>query len=250
VSAGARVLVVDDDPQLREALTRALELDGYAVETASNGVKALEAISGQRPDVMVLDVMMPYVGGLDVCRTLRDRKDRLPILVLTARDEVGDRVAGLDAGADDYLTKPFALEELRARLRALLRRTAAESDGEDAVLTEIAIPAAPHSAYAKYPHPASHYAVVGVAAKLDLQGSTIAQARIAITGVGDRAFRADAAEKALTGISVGDGEAVRAACAGIAAGVDPRSDVFASGGYRAAMADVFAARAIGAAANR
>ena len=124
------MLVVDDDPQLREALTRALELDGYAVDTASNGVKALEAISGQRPDVMVLDVMMPYVGGLDVCRTLRERKDRLPILVLTARDEVGDRVAGLDAGADDYLTKPFALEELRARLRALLRRTASEHDDE------------------------------------------------------------------------------------------------------------------------
>ena len=135
MSEGARVLVVDDDPQLREALTRALDLDGYVVDTASNGVKALEAIGAQRPDVMVLDVMMPYVGGLDVCRTLRDRKDRLPILVLTARDEVGDRVAGLDAGADDYLTKPFALEELRARLRALLRRTAAEQDGEDAVLT-------------------------------------------------------------------------------------------------------------------
>jgi two-component system response regulator MprA len=118
-----RVLVVDDDPQLREALTRALELDGYDVETASNGVKALEVVSTSRPDVMVLDVMMPYAGGLDVCRTLRGRKDRLPILVLTARDEVGDRVAGLDAGADDYLTKPFALEELRARLRALLRRS-------------------------------------------------------------------------------------------------------------------------------
>ena len=130
MAEGARVLVVDDDPQLREALTRALELDGYAVDTASNGVKALEAISSQRPDVMVLDVMMPYVGGLDVCRTLRERKDRLPILVLTARDEVGDRVAGLDAGADDYLTKPFALEELRARLRALLRRTASEHDDE------------------------------------------------------------------------------------------------------------------------
>ncbi|MDQ1685176.1 MAG: two-component system, OmpR family, response regulator MprA [Frankiaceae bacterium] len=135
MSEGARVLVVDDDPQLREALTRALELDGYAVDTASNGVKALEGISAQRPDVMVLDVMMPYVGGLDVCRTLRERKDRLPILVLTARDEVGDRVAGLDAGADDYLTKPFALEELRARLRALLRRTATDDGGEDAVLT-------------------------------------------------------------------------------------------------------------------
>jgi two-component system response regulator MprA len=130
MSDGPRVLVVDDDPQLREALSRALELDGYDVNTASNGVKALDAISTARPDVMVLDVMMPYVGGLDVCRTLRDRKDRLPILVLTARDEVGDRVAGLDAGADDYLTKPFALEELRARLRALLRRTASDDADE------------------------------------------------------------------------------------------------------------------------
>jgi len=128
--SGARVLVVDDDPQLREALTRALELDGYQVGTASNGVKALESISESRPDVMVLDVMMPYAGGLDVCRTLRSRKDRLPILVLTARDEIGDRVAGLDAGADDYLTKPFALEELRARLRALLRRSGPEPTDE------------------------------------------------------------------------------------------------------------------------
>jgi len=135
MSDSPRVLVVDDDPQLREALSRALELDGYAVSTASNGVKALDAISSERPDVMVLDVMMPYVGGLDVCRTLRDRKDRLPILVLTARDEVGDRVAGLDAGADDYLTKPFALEELRARLRALLRRSAAEEADETERLT-------------------------------------------------------------------------------------------------------------------
>jgi two-component system response regulator MprA len=126
--SAARVLVVDDDPQLREALSRALELDDYEVSTASNGAKALDALSKQRPDVMVLDVMMPYVGGLDVCRTLRDRNDRLPILVLTARDEIGDRVAGLDAGADDYLTKPFALEELRARLRALLRRTRPEDD--------------------------------------------------------------------------------------------------------------------------
>jgi two-component system response regulator MprA len=125
---------VDDDPQLREALTRALELDDYRVSTASNGVKALEAVGQSRPDVMVLDVMMPYVGGLDVCRTLRAKNDRLPILVLTARDEVGDRVAGLDAGADDYLTKPFALEELRARLRALLRRTSAGEGDEGAVL--------------------------------------------------------------------------------------------------------------------
>jgi two-component system, OmpR family, response regulator MprA len=132
---GPQVLVVDDDPQLREALTRALELDDYRVSTASNGVKALESVTQHRPDVMVLDVMMPYVGGLDVCRTLRSRKDRLPILVLTARDEVGDRVAGLDAGADDYLTKPFALEELRARLRALLRRTTPE-DGDEAAILE------------------------------------------------------------------------------------------------------------------
>jgi two-component system response regulator MprA len=133
MSSGARVLVVDDDPQLREALTRALELDDYQVSTASNGAQALEAISADRPDVVVLDVMMPYVGGLDVCRTLRERKDRLPILVLTARDEVGDRVAGLDAGADDYLTKPFALEELRARLRALLRRTTPDDDSASAL---------------------------------------------------------------------------------------------------------------------
>jgi two-component system, OmpR family, response regulator MprA len=134
VPVEARVLVVDDDPQLREALTRALELDGYDVSTASNGAQALDAVAHDRPDVMVLDVMMPYVGGLDVCRTLRERRDRLPILVLTARDEVGDRVAGLDAGADDYLTKPFALEELRARLRALLRRTTPEGDDERAIL--------------------------------------------------------------------------------------------------------------------
>ena len=133
--SGPQVLVVDDDPQIREALTRALELDDYRVTTASNGVKALEAVTQQRPDVMVLDVMMPYVGGLDVCRTLRSKKDRLPILVLTARDEVGDRVAGLDAGADDYLTKPFALEELRARLRALLRRTTVEETDDTAAIS-------------------------------------------------------------------------------------------------------------------
>jgi two-component system response regulator MprA len=128
------VLVVDDDPQLREALTRALELDDYRVTTASNGAKALEAVSQRRPDVMVLDVMMPYVGGLDVCRTLRSKKDNLPILVLTARDEVGDRVAGLDAGADDYLPKPFDLDELFARVRALLRRTQPETPDDRDVL--------------------------------------------------------------------------------------------------------------------
>ena len=117
-----RALVVDDDPELRAALTRALTLDGYDVTAVSNGLKALEAMPEVAPDVVVLDLMMPYVGGLEVCRRLRAKGDRTPILVLTARDEVGDRVAGLDAGADDYLVKPFALEELRARLRALLRR--------------------------------------------------------------------------------------------------------------------------------
>jgi len=146
---GPRVLVVDDDPQLREALTRALELDGYQVTTASNGAKALDSLSNGRPDVMVLDVMMPYVGGLDVCRTLRERKDKLPILVLTARDEVGDRVAGLDAGADDYLTKPFALEELRARLRALLRRAAAEDtdEGEQLVYADLVLDPSARTVY-------------------------------------------------------------------------------------------------------
>jgi two-component system response regulator MprA len=124
------VLVVDDDPELRAALTRALGLDGYEVRAVSNGKNALDAIATEPPDVMVLDLMMPVVGGLEVCRRLRARGDRTPILVLTARDEVGDRVAGLDAGADDYLVKPFALEELRARLRALLRRTRPEDELE------------------------------------------------------------------------------------------------------------------------
>ena len=129
-----RALVVDDDPELRAALTRALRLDGYDVTAVSHGLKALEAMPEAQPDVVVLDLMMPYVGGLEVCRRLRAKGDRTPILVLTARDEVGDRVAGLDAGADDYLVKPFALEELRARLRALIRRTKPPHD-EEAVLT-------------------------------------------------------------------------------------------------------------------
>jgi two-component system response regulator MprA len=125
-----RALVVDDDPELRAALTRALRLDGYDVTAVSNGLKALEAMPEAQPDVVVLDLMMPYVGGLEVCRRLRAKGDRTPILVLTARDDVGDRVAGLDAGADDYLVKPFALEELRARLRALIRRTKPPDDDE------------------------------------------------------------------------------------------------------------------------
>ncbi len=121
-----RILVVDDDRAVRDSLRRSLAFNGYQVELASDGQAALEAIHGARPDALVLDVMMPRVDGLEVCRRLRSAGDDLPVLVLTAREAVSDRVAGLDAGADDYLAKPFALEELLARLRALLRRTSPE----------------------------------------------------------------------------------------------------------------------------
>ena len=117
-----RILVVDDEPAVREAIERALRLDGYDVELAADGAEALLAVAARSPDAMVLDVLMPQVDGLQVCRRLRGGGDRLPILMLTARDAIGDRVGGLDAGADDYLVKPFALDELLARLRALLRR--------------------------------------------------------------------------------------------------------------------------------
>jgi len=116
------VLVADDDRAVREALERALQLAGYDVELASDGDAALAAIAQRTPDAVVLDVMMPGYDGLDVTRRLRREGNRVPVLLLTARDAVGDRVDGLDAGADDYLPKPFALEELLARLRALLRR--------------------------------------------------------------------------------------------------------------------------------
>src|SRR6201999_4582682 len=124
-----RILVVDDDRAVRESLRRSLEFNGYTVELASDGAQALETIIANRPDAMVLDVMMPRLDGLEVARRLRSTGDDLPILVLTARDTVSDRVSGLDAGADDYLPKPFALEELLARLRALLRRRTADIAG-------------------------------------------------------------------------------------------------------------------------
>jgi len=127
-----RILVVDDDRAVRESLRRSLQFNGYQVDLASDGQQAIEAVAGQRPDAMVLDVMMPRLDGLEVCRRLRSTGDDLPILVLTARDAVSDRVAGLDAGADDYLPKPFALEELLARLRALLRRRAPAADEQAA----------------------------------------------------------------------------------------------------------------------
>ncbi|GAB1812525.1 two-component system response regulator MprA [Mycobacterium sp. MUNTM1] len=128
-----RILVVDDDRAVRESLRRSLSFNGYSVELAHDGVEALELIANERPDALVLDVMMPRLDGLEVCRQLRSTGDDLPILVLTARDSVSERVAGLDAGADDYLPKPFALEELLARMRALLRRTKPEDEDADSV---------------------------------------------------------------------------------------------------------------------
>jgi two-component system response regulator MprA len=123
-----RVLVVDDERAVRDSLRRALELEGYDVELAADGEEALERLAQNgEPDAVVLDILMPRIDGLEVCRRLRREGHRLPVLMLTARDEVENRVAGLDAGADDYVTKPFALEELLARLRALLRRTTSGS---------------------------------------------------------------------------------------------------------------------------
>jgi two-component system response regulator MprA len=122
-------LVVDDERAVRESLRRALELEGYEIELADDGLAALAALEGDEPDAMILDVLMPGLDGLEVARRVRREGSRLPILMLTARVEVDDRVAGLDAGADDYVTKPFALDELLARVRALLRRT--HEDGTD-----------------------------------------------------------------------------------------------------------------------
>src|SRR3954449_9082085 len=125
-----RVLVADDDRAIRESLQRALELDGYEVETTADGVETLTVLRAEQFDLAVLDVMMPGVDGLGVCRVLRADGSRIPVLMLTARVETPDRVAGLDAGADDYLPKPFELDELLARLRARLRRAAPPTDAD------------------------------------------------------------------------------------------------------------------------
>jgi two-component system, OmpR family, response regulator MprA len=117
-----KILVVDDEPAVRTSLERALSLEGYDVDLAADGAAALDRLAAAPPDAVVLDVGMPRVDGLEVCRRMRRAGDRTPVLMLTARDAIDDRVEGLDAGADDYLVKPFALRELRARLRALLRR--------------------------------------------------------------------------------------------------------------------------------
>jgi two-component system, OmpR family, response regulator MprA len=129
-----KILVVDDERAVRESLRRALELEGYEIELAADGQEALQRLEANgdgQPDAVILDVLMPVVDGLEVCRRIRRSGNRVPVLMLTARDEIENRVAGLDAGADDYVTKPFALEELVARVRALLRRT---SVGEDELL--------------------------------------------------------------------------------------------------------------------
>jgi len=123
-----KVLVVDDEPAVRDALERALRSSGYGVAVASDGLEGLDRVAGESPDLVVLDILMPRLDGLETCRRLRAAGNRPPVLMLTARDAVGDRVEGLDAGADDYLVKPFALEELLARIRALLRRSAPNAD--------------------------------------------------------------------------------------------------------------------------
>jgi len=127
-----RILVVDDDRAVRDSLRRSLEFNGYDVALAEDGAQALAGIAAARPDAVVMDVMMPRLDGLEATRALRSAGNDVPVIVLTARDSVGDRVEGLDAGADDYLAKPFALPELLARLRALLRRAhPPEADGEE-----------------------------------------------------------------------------------------------------------------------
>jgi two-component system, OmpR family, response regulator MprA len=134
-----RVLVVDDEPALRESVARSLRFEGYAVTTAGDGVEALDRLSQVRPDAVVLDVVMPRLDGIEVCRRMRDGGDRTPVLILTARDDVPDRVRGLDAGADDYLVKPFAYDELLARLRALLRRGGASTGDAPLVVGDLLI---------------------------------------------------------------------------------------------------------------
>jgi two-component system, OmpR family, response regulator MprA len=125
-----KILVVDDERAVRDSLRRALELQGYQVDLAADGAEALAQLkSNGQPDAVVLDILMPGIDGLEVCRRIRENGNEVPVLMLTARDAVGDRVAGLDAGADDYLVKPFALDELLARIRALLRRATPTADG-------------------------------------------------------------------------------------------------------------------------
>jgi len=135
VEQPARILVVDDEPAVQSALSRALTLEHYTVAQAMDGVQALERLGADPYEAVILDIAMPRLDGLEVCRRLREGGDRTPVLMLTAREEIDDRVAGLDAGADDYLVKPFALRELLARLRALLRRAGDEEDEHESLLS-------------------------------------------------------------------------------------------------------------------
>jgi two-component system response regulator MprA len=141
-----RVLVVDDDRAVRDALRRVLTLAGYEVQSADGGAEAIEAVVQSVPDAVVLDVGMPEIDGLEVCERLRRLGNRVPILMLTARVEVSDRVAGLDAGADDYLVKPFDNDELKARLRALLRRSGPDGDPDELSFAEVSLDRSRHGA--------------------------------------------------------------------------------------------------------
>ena len=134
-----KILVAEADNAVRKSLERALRLEGYQVLMSSNGEQALEIASVTPPDLYILDVMMPILDGLSVCRTLRRQGDKTPILILTARHQVSDRVSGLDAGADDYLAKPFALDELLARIRALLRRNASDTKSKSYVVSNLVL---------------------------------------------------------------------------------------------------------------
>jgi two-component system response regulator MprA len=142
-----RVLLAEDDRATRESLVRALELEGFAVQAVSDGAAALDAFDEDPPDLVVLDLMMPNVDGLTVCRRLRARGDHTPILIATARTEVSDRVSGLDAGADDYLPKPFALDELLARVRALLRRATYDTPDRELRVTDLRLDEAARRAW-------------------------------------------------------------------------------------------------------
>jgi two-component system, OmpR family, response regulator MprA len=141
-----KILVVDDDRAVRDALRRVLKLGGYEVQTAEGGAEAIEAVVQSVPDAVVLDVGMPEIDGLEVCERLRRLGNRVPILMLTARVEVSDRVAGLDAGADDYLVKPFDNDELKARLRALLRRSGPDGDPDELSFAEVSLDRSRHGA--------------------------------------------------------------------------------------------------------
>ena len=135
----ARILIAEDDQGVRTSLTRALTFQNYNVIAVNDGTQALEAIDAQLPDLVILDVSMPHVDGLTACRMIREKHRSLPILMLTARHEVSDRVAGLDAGADDYVVKPFALEELSARVRSMLRRTHVSDETQNLVVADLVL---------------------------------------------------------------------------------------------------------------